>query len=235
MGELVQATEPSQIRRFVHPIVRIAANVADEVTRVAEVEQVDLILTGWHRPAFRSNRLGGRVGQILSTARTDVAIFVDRQQQQLENLLVPYIPNNHTDLGLEIALRLLVNHATCKLMIMRIAQLDQATSELTHEFRMLFDRLPDTVRSRIELPVVEGESPIQAVVKASGTVDLTIVGASREWGLERQTLGRYTDALVTQCHSSLLITRKSQVTPHLTKILTAAGSASSANTPGVGV
>jgi len=235
LGELVQAMEPSQVRRLIHPIIRVATSIADEVTRVAEAEQVDLILTGWHRPAFRSNRLGGRVGQILSTARTDVAVFVDRQQEQLEDLLVPYIPNNHTDLGLEIALRLLINHATSKLTILRVAQLDLAASELTQEFRMLFDQLPDTVRSRIELPVVEGESPIQAVVKASETVDLTIVGASREWGLERQTLGRYTDALVTQCHSSLLITRKNQVTPHLTKILAAAGTASSANNPGVGV
>ena len=229
LGALVQEIEPAQVRRFIHPIVRVATSVAGEVARVAELEQADLILTGWHRPAFRRDRLGGRVGQILSTARTDVAVFIDTNTAQLEKLLVPYIPNNHTDLGLEIALRLLVNHANCKLTILRVAQLNQTASELTHEFRTLFDQLPDAVRSRIELPIVERENPIQAVVRMSETVDLTIIGASREWGLERQTLGRYTDALVTQCHSSVLITRKSQVTPHLTKLLT------TASTPGVGV
>lgn len=233
-GKLVQEIEPSEVRQFIRPIVRVAINIADEVNRIALMEQADLILTGWHRPAFRSDRLGGRVGQILSTARTDVAVFVERQSRQLETLLVPYIPNSHTDLGLEIALRLLVNHPNCTLTIMRVAQTEQSASELTHEFRMLFDQLPDSICSRIEMPLIEGENPIQAVVKASATVDLTIVGASREWGLARQTLGHYTDALVTQCHSSLLITRKAQTTPHLSKILTTTGMASS-NTRGIDV
>jgi hypothetical protein len=44
---------------------------------------------GWHRPAFSTNRLG-RVGQILSTAPVDVAVFVDRGRERLERILVPY-------------------------------------------------------------------------------------------------------------------------------------------------
>jgi hypothetical protein len=57
-------------------------------------------------------------------------------------------------------------------------------------------------------------------VEASEQADLTIVGASREWGLERQTLGRYTDELAMHCRSSLLITRRySKVTSHLASLL----------------
>ncbi|HEY9642976.1 MAG TPA: cation:proton antiporter [Coleofasciculaceae cyanobacterium] len=221
IDEFVQRLEPSQLRQFVHPIVQIATNVADAISHLAEQEQADLILMGWHRPTFRTNRLGGRVGQVLSSARADVAVFVDHQHQQLQNLLVPYVPNIHNDLGLEIALRLLVNCQNCQLTILRVAQPDQPTNELTYEFRSLLEQLPQSVQARIQVPVVI-DSPIQAVVSASAAADLTIVGASREWGLERQTLGRYTDALVTLCHSSLLITRKRQSTPHLTSILTAA-------------
>jgi Kef-type K+ transport system membrane component KefB/nucleotide-binding universal stress UspA family protein len=228
---LIQSLEPAQIRRLIHPVVQVATNVSDGIARLAETEQADLILMGWHRPTFRTNQLGGRVGQVLSNARTDVAVFVDRQHQQLQHLLVPYVSNNHNDLGLEIALRLLVNCRDCQLTLLRVAQPDQVASELTHEFRSLLDQLPQSVQSRIQVPIVT-DSPIQAVVKASEGVDLTIVGASREWGLERQTLGRYTDALVTQCHSSLLITRKSQTTPHLTSILASARSTSTIATGG---
>lgn len=223
INELVQTLPPTQ-QAFIQPIVRVATNVADEISRLAEQEQADLVLIGWHRPTFRTNRLGGRVGQVLSKVRADVAVFVDRQPQQLQELLVPYIPNNHNDLGLEIALRLLVNCQDCQLTVLRVAQPDRITSELTHEFRTLLDQLPQSVKDRIQVPVVT-DNPIQAVVKASAGVDLTIVGASREWGLERQTLGRYTDALVTGCQSSLLITRKRPTTPHLASILTKTGSA----------
>lgn len=217
--ELVQSLEPPQVRSLIYPIVRVAMDVAQETARVAEIDRADLILLGWHRPAFSKNRLGGRVGQILSTARTDVAVFVDRQHSKLEHLLVPYVPNIHNDLGLEIALRLLVNDETRSLTVLRVRH-EAQENDLTHEFRMLMNHLPTSVLKRVHLPQVEAENSIDAVVKASGTADLTIAGASREWGLERQTLGFYTDALAVQCQSSLLITRRySQVTSHLLSVL----------------
>jgi len=70
-----------------------------------------------------------------------------------------------------------------------------------------------SVGDRIDIQIIQASEPIQAVVEASAAVDLTITGTSRAWGIERQTLGRYTDQLAIQCRSSLLITRRySQVT-----------------------
>ncbi|XGV99402.1 MAG: cation:proton antiporter [Leptolyngbya sp. BL-A-14] len=223
MTELVASLEPAQVRSVVRPIIRVATDVAQETVRVAEVDRVDLVLLGWHRPAFSRNRLGGRVGQILSTARTDVAVFVDRQPGKLQNLLVPYVANSHNDLGLEIALRILVNSPEATLTILSVTQNQQVNAH-TYEFRTLMEQLPASVRDRIHTPQVESSNPLEAVVKASATVDLTIAGASREWGLERQTLGFYADQLAVECHSSLLITRRySQVTAHLTSVLGTAG------------
>lgn len=220
LEQLVQSLEPPPCRSFVHPLLQVSNDVARTTTQIAEQDQVDLILVGWHRPAFSTNRLGGRVGQILSTARTDVAVFIDRQRPQLEHLLVPYVPNIHSDLGLELALRLLLHCEGTTLTVLRVAQPGQPVSDLNYEFRNLMAQLPVEVLKRIRTPVVEAESSIQAVVEASGMADLTIAGASREWGLERQTLGRYADELAVQCQSSLLITRRySQVTSHLTSVL----------------
>lgn len=220
LEELIQSLEPPEIRPLVHPIIRISSDVARETAQIAKLDRVDLILVGWHRPAFSSNRLGGRVGQILSTAPVDVAVFVDRPRDRLDSILVPYAANIHDDLALELALRMLVSGETRHLTVLRVATAGQVASELSYEFSQIMEQLPTTVRDRIQIPTIEAPDPIQAVVEASKTVDLTIAGTSRAWGIERQTLGRYTDALALQCHSALLITRRySQVTSHLASVL----------------
>jgi Kef-type K+ transport system membrane component KefB/nucleotide-binding universal stress UspA family protein len=220
LEDLISTLEPPHTRPYVHPIVRISNNVARETSQIAKIEQLDLILVGWHRPAFSNNRLGGRVGQILTTAPVDVAVFVDRGGERLESLLVPYSGNIHDDLALILALRLLLNRDTCMLQILQVITENHLQDELSYELQMMIDKLPTNVRDRIKINTVQAPEPIQAVVAASETVDLTIAGTSRAWGIERQTLGRYTDALAIQCRSSLLITRRySQVTSHLVAIL----------------
>ncbi|MEH2202653.1 MAG: cation:proton antiporter [Nostoc sp.] len=220
LEELINTLEPVETRSHVHPIVRISSNVARETAQIAALKQVDLILVGWHRPAFSSNRLGGRVGQMLTTAPVDVAVFVDRGSEQLESLLVPYSANIHDDLALIIALRLLINRETCLLQVLQVVPENQLKDELSYELNTMMEQLPTSVRDRIEIKIVQAPDPIQAVVEASKNVDLTIAGTSRTWGIERQTLGRYTDQLAIQCSSSLLIARRySQVTAHLASML----------------
>ncbi len=220
LEELISTLEPPSIYSHIHPIVRISSNVARETAQIAKIEQPDLILVGWHRPAFSNNRLGGRVGQILTTAPVDVAVFVDKGGERLESLLVPYSANIHDDLALIIALRLLINRDTCMLQILQFLTVNQTQDELSYELHAMIERLPASVRERIEIKTVAAPEPMEAVVTASENVDLTIAGTSRAWGIERQTLGRYTDELAIKCRSSLLITRRySQITSHLTSLL----------------
>jgi nucleotide-binding universal stress UspA family protein len=230
LEELIQSLEPPETRQQVHPIIRIANDVARTTAQIAEIDQANLILVGWHRPAFSRNRLGGRVGQILTQARVDVAVFVDRGGERLETLLVPYAANIHDDLGLELALRLLVNGRMRSLTILRVLQSEGTPIELSNEFLTLMEQLPASVRDRIDVQIAEATEPIQAVIQASETVDLTIAGTSRAWGIERQTLGRYTDELAIECRSSLLITRRyAQVTSHLASVVAGINSEASTN------
>lgn len=235
LQELIQTLEPPELRSQVRPIVRVSRNVARATAEIAILDRASLILVGWHRPAFSSNRLGGRVGQVLSTAPVDVAVFIDRGRDRLERLLVPYAGNIHDDLALAIALRLLVNIDFANLVVLRVAQSGQVHSELSNEFSSMLQQLPQTVRDRIDIKTIEAAEPLAAVVEASATVDLTIVGTSRAWGIERQTLGRYTDELANRCQSSLLITRRySQVTAHLASMLPQTSSESiDSDKPGV--
>lgn len=236
LEQLIQTLEPPDVRSYVHPIVRVSNDIARATTDIAVLDSANLILLGWHRPAFNKNRLGGRVGQILSSVPVDVAVFIDQGKERLENILVPYSGNIHDDLALVLALRLLINIDTAHLLVLRVVQTGQAQIELSNEFRTMLEQLPSSVRDRINIETIQAPEPIKAVVEASATVDLTIAGTSRAWGIERQTLGRYTDELANQCRSSLLITRRhSQVTAHLTSMLlqTNNGANTDLNQPGV--
>ncbi|MEY3868247.1 MAG: hypothetical protein RLZZ338_2138 [Cyanobacteriota bacterium] len=221
---LIESMEPETARSLISPIIRATNDVARETSQIAEIDKADLILLGWHRSTFSNNRLGGRVGQILTQARVDVAVFVERSLHKLDNLLVPYSANFHDDLGLEIALRLLLNDDRKKLTVLRVVNTESQEREISYEFEQVMEQLPKDVRSRIDIPIIESMEPLNAVVEASKEADLTIAGTSREWGIERQTLGRYTDELASQCHSSVLITRRyRQVTSHLSSLLSKNG------------
>jgi Kef-type K+ transport system membrane component KefB len=219
LDALVQTLEPPEIRKGVYPMIRISHDVARATAQIAETDRTDLVLVGWHRPAFSDNRLGGRVGKILNTAPVDVAVFVDKERSNWKTLLVPYSEHRHDDLGLSLALRMLLNDADRHLKVLRLAG-DDTTEEFSYEFRNTIDLLPPDVRSRVEISVLSGGDPIQGAIDASRYADLTIAGTSPAWGIERQTLGRYTDRLARECYSSVLITRRySQVTYHVTSRL----------------
>jgi Kef-type K+ transport system membrane component KefB/nucleotide-binding universal stress UspA family protein len=217
---LIQTLEPPDIQKNIVPIVRISNDVARETANIAIVDHASLIVVGWHRSAFSMNRLGGRVGKILNTSPVDVAVFIDNRQQKLDSLLVAHSDNLHDDLALSLALRLLINHPNCTLKVLRFTKSQNETDDLSYELRNMLELLPEEVRSRIEMIQSQETDPIRTAVRESNNVDLTIAGTSPAWGIERQTLGRYTDRLSQECHSSLLITRRySRVISHITSLV----------------
>ncbi|MBR8829814.1 MAG: Glutathione-regulated potassium-efflux system protein KefB [Chroococcopsis gigantea SAG 12.99] len=218
---LIKELQPSHLRNIVHPFVRVAHDVARETAKIAIADRADLVLVGWHRPAFSDNRLGGRVGKILNTSPVDVAVFIDKQPLKLDSILVAYSENNHDDLGLSLALRLLLHDPGRKVKVLRFYHEDlDEYNNISNEFKNMIDLLPPLVQSRIEVLRLTDSEPIEKVILASQDVDLTIAGTSRTWGIERQTLGFYTDRLAQECHSSLLITRRySSVSSHIQSLL----------------
>jgi Kef-type K+ transport system membrane component KefB len=248
LEKLIQTLEPAEFRtdfnlareprqsvlKNIEPIVRISNDVSRSTAEIAREKNTNLILVGWHRSAFTHNRLGGRVGKILNSSPVDVAVFIGKGQHgsqydevssssetpQWQSLLVAYGENTHDDLGFSLALRMLFSDPNRTLKILRLAQIEPVQEELSYEFRNMIDMLPPDVRSRIQITPVGDEDPIKVVIEESRHADLTIAGTSRTWGIERQTLGRYTDELAKECQSSLLITRRySQVTHHVTSLI----------------
>jgi Kef-type K+ transport system membrane component KefB/nucleotide-binding universal stress UspA family protein len=217
---LIQTIDPAQITTKITPIVRISNDVARETANIALVDRASLIVVGWHRSTFSISRLGGRVGKILNTSPVDVAVFIDNRQQKLDSLLVAHSDNIHDDLALSLAFRLLINNPNRSLKIVRFTKNAEENDDLSYELRNMLELLPQETRSRIEIIRSQESDPIRTAVRESRNVDLTIAGTSPTWGIERQTLGRYTDRLSQECHSSLLITRRySRVISHISSLV----------------
>jgi Kef-type K+ transport system membrane component KefB/nucleotide-binding universal stress UspA family protein len=223
---LVGTIDPLSIHNKIQPIVQVGFDVAKKTADLVVLDRPDLILLGWHRSAFSRDRLGGRVRQILATAATDVAVLVDANppseviegmtDRQYQKILVPYTANTHDDLALELALRLLFNDDQRSLHVLQLLPLSLTVSELSYEMNQSIADLPSDVRGRIHLETIASESLMGTVITESRDADLTIAGTSRNWGVQRNTLGRYTDELALHCNSPLLITRRhSQLTSHL--------------------
>ncbi len=207
----------------IHPLVCVARDVAHDINRIAMQETIDLVVLGWHRPTFSKNRLGGRVGQILSTVRTDVAVYLPQpgpKEESFQQILVPYWASTHNDLALELALRLLLNHPTMELTILRFAGEKLETREFSPEVEAFLSQLAPQIYGRLSLPIVETNHPQAVLIEASQKADLTLAGVSRRWGAERQNLGRSADILANCCQSALLITRRyHQIPSHLTQLV----------------
>jgi Kef-type K+ transport system membrane component KefB/nucleotide-binding universal stress UspA family protein len=222
LNQLIKTIEPSAVQSMIQPIVQIGYNVAKKTATLAKLDQPDLILLGWHRSAFRKDRLGGRVRQILAIAPADVAVLVDANapqettQRTYDKILVAYTANTHDDLALELSLRLLFNDEQRQLQLLQLLPQSTTVSEVSYEMNQLIGNLPSDVRSRIQIETTSNANLMETVIAKSKEVDLTIAGTSRTWGVQRQTLGRYTDELALRCNSPLLITRRySQLTSHL--------------------
>jgi Kef-type K+ transport system membrane component KefB len=221
LNSLIDTLEPMEMRSIFQPIVQIGYDVAQKTAIVATLDRADLVLLGWHRPTFTNNRLGGRVAQMLANTPADVAVFIDVSPDPAiarshNTLFVPYTGNNHDDLAVEIALRMLWNDRHRRLELIQIALPGEKDNELSAELYRLLANLPDEVSSRVKISQIDSVDPIATIEEFSCQVDLTITGIGRTWGRRKPTLDSYTDRLATRCVSSLIIARRySQFSSHL--------------------
>jgi Kef-type K+ transport system membrane component KefB len=213
------------LRSMIQPIVQIGYDVPQKTATIARLDRTDLVLLGWHRPTLMNHRLGGRVAQMLTHIPADVAVFIDASTTNAtispanRQLLVPYTANNHDDLAVEIALRMLWNDRDRHLKLVRLISPDRDDILLSAELQDLFDRLPDRLRSRIEIAKIETIDPISTISEISHQVDLTIAGIGQTWRRRKPQIDSYPDKLANQCASSLLIARRhSQFNSHLAGI-----------------
>lgn len=195
----------------VEPISFVSREVADDIITIARAQRANLVLMGFHRPVFGHAILGGTVNRVFTGAAEDVAIFVNRGSNLPKSILVPYLGGSHDRLALELAGRLArsTGAAVTALHVIppRRTQV-QGAKHIEEEVNRLFSE-PGEART-IRFKLVQHDSPVDAVLAEASAVDLVVIGAAEEWGLESQVFGFRPQRIAMECPKSLLIVRNSE-------------------------
>jgi Kef-type K+ transport system membrane component KefB/nucleotide-binding universal stress UspA family protein len=193
----------------VEPISFVTRDAASDIARVARARNPSLVLMGFHKPVFGRSMLGGTVHRVMTGVEADVGVFVDRGFGELRRLLVPYMGDRHDRLALQLASRLARN-AGAAVTMLHVVPPDRAERSAPgaapgEVARRVFDDPTQPVP--VEVRVMEGVSPVEAVLRTAGDFDLVVVGVSEEWGLESHLFGMRPAKIAEASPNSLLIVR----------------------------
>ncbi|HWL94202.1 MAG TPA: cation:proton antiporter [Phycisphaerae bacterium] len=197
----------------VDPISFVSLEPAADIVRVAEENNANLILMGFHNPVIGQTFLGGTVHRVLDEARTDVAIFIDRGlHDRPKTILVPYLGSPHDRLALAIAARM-GRHANAAVTVLHVIPPGRDTKP-GGEKRLNAKSVTEqafadpTQPAPVNFKVVEHDDPIGAVLEQAKHFDLVVIGIAEAWGLRSQLFGWRAERIARDCPSSLLILKK---------------------------
>lgn len=179
----------------VHGVSFVSADAGNDVCQLADVKGVGLLVLGSHVPLVGDEILGGEVGEVLDGAQTDVGVFVDRGLTQLGRVLVPWRGSPHDAAALRVARRIAQGSgAILTALLVHTPQDPQPVG------------LP--VLDDVALLRVQADDTAAAVAAEARTgVDLVVVGIGRNWGVEHRRFGLFSQRLVDETDTSLLVVR----------------------------
>lgn len=188
-----------QLGLALRPLAFSSSDFGDDIVRVADIRDVDLVLLGVHKPLLGQAMLGGVVHEVLQHAAGTVAVHVDHgMPASPRRVLVPFQGSRHDRAALELAARIQASTgAEVTVLELSPAASREVVEGLQH----------DGLRATIE--PVSTDSPAAATVERAQDVDLVVVGVGREWGLlpQRVGFGFNTERLIRECTASLLVVR----------------------------
>jgi Kef-type K+ transport system membrane component KefB/nucleotide-binding universal stress UspA family protein len=181
----------------------VSGEPARDISQVAEVRDVDLVLLGWHKPVFSQTHLGGVVHDVMTQTPTTVGVFVDRGLSSVKRVLVPYLGSPHDRAALALAHRLQQNGAA-EVEILHVVKPGATRGGAGQLMSSVFGDDAE----RVTMSVIEHRAPAEAALEHSRQgFDLVLVGVGREWGLQERRVGLQPEMLIRECPASLLIVR----------------------------
>ncbi len=202
LGPLMERA--GQLGLLVRPTTFVSADPAEDISRVAEVKRVDLVLMGWHRPVVSQTLMGGVVYEVLKRASGTVGIFVDRGLSQLRRILVPYRGAEPDRAAMEVAGRLMAS-GQVEVVVLWVRNPGEAGD---HRARSAVGAAFGAHSEQVRIQTVEDVSPVGAVLKeCSQGYDLVVIGLGSDWGLAQRMIGVQPEQLMQDAPVSLLIIR----------------------------
>jgi Kef-type K+ transport system membrane component KefB/nucleotide-binding universal stress UspA family protein len=183
----------------------VSGEPARDISQVAEVRRIDLVLLGLHKPVFSQTHLGGVVHDVMTQAPTTVGVFVDRGLSSVKRVLVPFLGSPHDRAALGLAHRLHTNGGA-EVVILHVVKPERG-NQPGGAGQLVTSVFGDDA-ARVTMKVIEHRAPAEAVLEHSRQdFDLVLVGVGREWGLAERRVGLQPEMLISESPTSLLIVR----------------------------
>lgn len=194
---------------LINPRVLYSRNKFNTLINVVSQENIDYMQLGWHGSMNISNLTGSFVNRIVRNAPCSVGVLKYRDLSEIQNILVPYRGSEHAHFGAEIAFRLAGNNPDHKVTILRIIKSGVDAEE---DRESAYEELKPIIDEDInyEIKVVEAESVARGIVNMTHEeeIDLTVIGASKEWRLKNLLFGSIPDLVAEEAESSVLMVRQ---------------------------
>ncbi len=195
----------------VQMLLRAAHGVASGIVAVARSRaNTRLILLGWHGPLMLSRIRLSVDKEVVQTAPCDVAVFLDRNLQELQRILVPAGGGPHARLGLRLAYDLVKGNGASLVVLRAVRQgedVDMAREEQVVQ-RMIQDEIGEA-ETGVYARVVQTPSVVAGILKeAEQGYDLLVIGASEQWFLRNWLFGAIPDVVAERARCSVLLVKK---------------------------
>jgi nucleotide-binding universal stress UspA family protein len=202
----------------VSPLSFASRNAAGDINHIANIKDVNIILMGWHKPILSESILSGTVSEVMSHAKADVCVYLERQFNPYKNILVPFRDGVHDRGALTLAHQIAIN-LNAQVTLLHIVKPGDNKEEKNYkqnevdesikEDLVKTENINDFSEDHVTLKVVESEFPLDTALKiANQNYDLVVVGLSETWGLEPTLFSKKHERLARECPASLLILRK---------------------------
>jgi len=213
LGHIAQYAQEKNVALFtkIYPTNNLAKGILFEVEHQ---EQISLVLMGWPGKLDPEILSHHAVNEVVISARTNVAVFLNKELSTIRNILVPVGGGTHSRLGLQIAYS--------------IAQMERAhvnvfrtypstyTIEDIHDQLMIVEELISDelgfIPSFISASVETANSVQEGILSEcqENHYDLMILGASEEWRSRRYLFGCINDQIAEQANCSVLMVRREE-------------------------
>jgi amino acid transporter/nucleotide-binding universal stress UspA family protein len=167
----------------VHTIIRYGRNVASAVRMTAVENASDLIVLGWPGYTNTTGRLFGSViDPIVDNPPVDVVVVRPRKWQPLEKILVPVMEGGNSRRAVKAAVNMaracLTNHVG--VTVLHVIPQHPRNSDLIRGQNALEDSVNGIDYELLDMKLVEGANPYEAIMAESGGYSLIVVGATEE-------------------------------------------------------
>jgi len=183
-------------------------SVSNSIIEQAEVENVDLVIMGWHESNRFQYSLSDVTNEVLSSLKHHIVLLKGHLAYKTNKIVVAYNEKDNSAYGLHLAKKLAFNTGA-KIEIITIVNPD----EVSERKKEIAERLQALCKSEenisISFKILERYSAEDAILEASNKSDLTVIGDSSQ-RFKVSFLGTLPQRVARHSKNPVLIVKRSK-------------------------